>query len=267
MSASLMQTCPCHAPGDDPAEITTLHQAAFHQNNQRLEELLQDNADVSATQTPRDFTPLHYAVQFGDEKSVQLLIDAGSNVSARSYDGVTPLHNTSAGGNVRITEMLLKAGANVESRNIDEETPLHVVRWGGCLGEGGDTLLHRAAQSSSELVRDLVKGGIDLEATNDEGATALHCAAAWGETASMQIIIESGANFNAANNDGETVLHIVAGNPSLRSGRDSGTKAKLLIDAGADIHAKAKSSETPLAYAVDCEGKAVEKVLREMGAA
>lgn len=127
MSASLMQTCPCHAPGDDPAEITTLHQAAFHQNNQRLEELLQDNADVSATQTPRDFTPLHYAVQFGDEKSVQLLIDAGSNVSARSYDGVTPLHNTSAGGNVRITEMLLKAGANVESRNIDEETPLHVV--------------------------------------------------------------------------------------------------------------------------------------------
>jgi ankyrin repeat protein len=83
----------------------------------------------------------------------------------------------------------------------------------------------------------------------------------------MQIIIESGANFNAANNDGETVLHIVAGNPSLRSGRDSGTKAKLLIDAGADIHAKSKSSKTPLAYAVGCECKAVEKVLRETGAA
>lgn len=219
---------------------------------------------------------------FGETQIAKLLIDTGADVSAKDCYGNTALHISASHENIGIVKALLDAGADVNAVNNNGDPVLHHAMSDGpeCVkflidhganihlkGEGGDTLLHRAAQSSSDLVRDLVKGGADLEATNDEGATALHCAAAWGETASMQIIIERGANVKATNNDGETVLHIVAGNPSLRSGRDSGTKAKLLIDAGADIHAKAKSSKTPLDYAVDCEGKAVEKVLREMGAA
>ena len=59
-------------------------------------------------------------------------------------------------------------------------------------------------------VKKLIELGADLGATDQDGWTPLHCAAAEGHLDVMKELIDAGAPVNQANNDGDTPLHYAA---------------------------------------------------------
>jgi ankyrin repeat protein len=73
-------------------------------------------------------------------------------------------------------------------------------------------------------------------------------------------LINNGADVNASGNDGDTALMWASWNGHYDI-------AKLLIDAGADVNAKNNFGETALMYASRCNGHpAIIELLRSKGA-
>lgn len=109
--------------------------------------------------SPDGFTPLGLAAFFGQEETVELLIDEGADVNARSRNamGVAPLHSAVASGNARIVRALLEANAAVDPVQQGGFTPLHGAAFAG----------------NGDIVRLLLDAGADPAARTDEGKTPL----------------------------------------------------------------------------------------------
>jgi uncharacterized protein len=96
---------------------------------ERLRVLLDaDPARVSAW-SPDGFTPLHYAVFFGDPETVRFLAERGADLEtpARNEEiagGALPLHSAVAAGRRETVEALLAAGADPRSQRPGGGTPL-----------------------------------------------------------------------------------------------------------------------------------------------
>ncbi|RPB08502.1 ankyrin, partial [Morchella conica CCBAS932] len=77
----------------------------------------------------------------------------------------------------------------------------------------GSTALHMASREGhSEVVRVLLKRGVDQTAVDKSGYTALHLATFYGKTQAAAVFFESGPNelVNRRVNSGHTPLHMAA---------------------------------------------------------
>ncbi|MBO3699894.1 ankyrin repeat domain-containing protein [Roseivirga sp. E12] len=61
----------------------------------------------------------------------------------------------------------------------------------------------------TEAAKALIEGGADIEATSADGSTALHSAAFFGRTEIVKALLAKGANTNARNSFGSTALESV----------------------------------------------------------
>lgn len=106
--------------------FTALHLAAFFNQPDVVELLLERHADIHAVAKNRTFapgaTPLHCAVAGGNARSVTMLLNAGAKVNERSQGGYTPLHLATGAGNEDIVAILLRHGADVRLRTDDGST-------------------------------------------------------------------------------------------------------------------------------------------------
>ena len=93
-------------------------------------EYLRLGGDVNARDKDGN-TPLHWAVWYGHDNIVELLLAAGADVNARDEDGKTPLHLAAQWGREGCARLLLAAGADVNARDNYGNTPLYyAARWG-----------------------------------------------------------------------------------------------------------------------------------------
>jgi len=82
---------PVNSPSRNPLRVMPLHSAIANKRTEIVKLLLDDGADVNATQAD-DFTPLHEAAQNGLLDVTQWLIDRGAAINPRlSSNGKTPL--------------------------------------------------------------------------------------------------------------------------------------------------------------------------------
>ena len=159
--------------------------------------------------------------------------------------------------------------------------------------ESGSPLIQAVRSGSIDQVRDLLRNGVDVNATQGDGATALHWAAHRSDVAATELLIRAGADVNRANELGATPLWlaslngdaVIAGklldaradpNRALASGETplmtaarSGSvqTVTLLIDHGADINATERvRGQTALMWAVDQRHTAVVRTLLTRGA-
>jgi ankyrin repeat protein len=125
----------------------------------------------------------------------------------------------------------------------------------------GATALHWAVfHGDKELVQQLVRAGANVGAANREGATPMWLASVLGDPAILSALIEGGADPNEKMPLGRTPLMVAA-----RTGRVDAMK--VLLDHGADPNAKETlRGTTPLMWAAD-EGHAEAiKLLIDRGA-
>ena len=64
--------------------------------------------------------------------------------------------------------------------------------------------MRAAFKGRADAVRDLIERGVDVEACDAEGYTALHCAAEAGRSDVVDILLKAGANARAATAKGRT---------------------------------------------------------------
>src|SRR6478735_5600946 len=125
----------------------------------------------------------------------------------------------------------------------------------------GATALHWAVyREDAELVDMLVRAGANVKVTNREGVTPLMMAALYGDAAIIDRLLKAGADAKALGLNGETMLMFAArnGNPAA---------VKLLIEAGADVNATENLRHTTaLMWAAEQKHPEAVKVLLANGA-
>jgi ankyrin repeat protein len=166
--------------GAPPAN--SLADAAMNGNKQAVRALLQQKANVNATQIDGT-TALHWAARADDLETADLLIKAGANVSAANHDGATPLLLATINGSSAMIEKLVKAGA-------DPNVPVT---------KDGDTALMMAARTgNTDAVKMLLSHGAKINtAENWGGTTALMWAVSEGHPDVVKVLVDAGADVNA----------------------------------------------------------------------
>lgn len=74
----------------------------------------------------------------------------------------------------------------------------------------GSSIHLAALQGNTQVIRQYIEAGSDLNQKDAYGSTPLIIAATFGKTEVARVLIEGGADLNAANNDGSTALHVAA---------------------------------------------------------
>jgi len=140
--------------------------------------LIAAGADVNAT-TDNGGTALMFAAIRGDLETQTALIDAGADVNAIGGFDWTALMVASVKGHVLAARQLLMSGANPNLSDIYGWTPL----------------MRAVYEARIEVVQALMEASeIDLNVKNDQGATALHLAAAKGNEQLARALLLAGAN-------------------------------------------------------------------------
>ena len=138
-------------------------------------------------------TCVSWAAERGDADALKTLLQFDANVNLPDGQGNTPLHYVR---NNTCVDILLAAGADITARNSFGHTPLHMV----CRGAGSLPLLKR-----------LIEGGININATDHSGETAL-CTATFGKHAECALhLIQHGADIDMAigtNGLGDGPIHM-----------------------------------------------------------
>jgi ankyrin repeat protein len=224
-----------------------LVEAVRNRDAVQVRALLAERVDANVKQ-PDGATALHWAAQWEDLATVDLLIHAGAEVNAANDYGVTPLAVACQNGgtaSAKVVEKLLNAGANPNASLPSGETVLMSASFAGNVdtvkvlldrgagvnakeaAKGQTALMWAASQGHREVVRVLLDHGADVNARSMGQFTPLLFAARRGDIELARTLIAAGADIEAKGADGSTPLLIATfrGHVNL---------AKALLDSGAD---------------------------------
>ena len=110
----------------------------------------------------------------------------------------------------------------------------------------GRTALHwAAARGDSYAVDTLLTFGADLEIADNLGSTALHYSA-WNKTRCLELLLTSGANPNCKNKNGDTPLHWAATAATVATDATKPQSVEMLLQHGAELNATNICKVTPL---------------------
>jgi ankyrin repeat protein len=188
---------------------------------------------------------LHRAACRNQHACLRLLLERGADVGVRDFpDNAYPLHVAAAVADLATIEILVEAGSDVIGEGDDYE--VGVLGWATCfrrvradvaaylLGHGARLNLWTAiALDRADAVRGLASGDPGLLSArmtrNQHRRTALHHAAAKNRPQIVALLLELGADPNAVDATGATALTTAA-----REDSDLGIVA-MLVEAGAKL--------------------------------
>ena len=188
-----------------------------------LRELFPDNDNIYIQ--GRNFSKIHEAVLgIGCIELEQALIFNSGDINTLDSNGSSPLIWALRRRDAIAVENLLKAGADPNARTKSGATALHFAAWYsdllsvktllryGAMTTHTDSSLRNALQFAaqsgrgSEISRTLLAAGIDIEAQDIWGTTALgHCASV-NNVSDIALLLDLGAQINAADAEGDTPL-------------------------------------------------------------
>ncbi|XP_046574514.1 ankyrin-3-like [Haliotis rubra] len=162
-----------------------------HYSDTVLEVLTKLGSDLLNMQTPTGQTALHYAVQNDRAKGTQMLLEQGANHSIQDIGGMTALHLAAIYQNIDCFHLLLHFKADPYIKDAQKRTVLHYLATG--------------ERSTIEQLENICTF---VNEADEDGWTALHCAAKSGTNETMQYLIAKGAETCVVDNNGKTALHI-----------------------------------------------------------
>ena len=184
--------------------------------------LIQNGANVNQ-EADNGSTPLTLASDLGKTELVELLLKNGADVNYElPVTKFTPLLLASRGGHLATVEQLIKSGANV---NYKDTTGMSILTWS-------------MLPNNTEIAKTLINSGADVS-----GVFALQAALAHNNANMVKFLVKHAVDINGSAY-GEMPLIVWAAKNNM-------TKAvQILIDNGADIHAKSTDGTTALDYAL-----------------
>nr|XP_022912168.1 ankyrin repeat domain-containing protein 27-like [Onthophagus taurus] len=149
----------------DEKGASFLHHASKYNHPDIIHFLIIEGFNINSPDF-RGYTPLHYAVSYGNQHGTFLLLHSGCNANLKDFEeGNTPLHVAVKNGHENCVEALLFF-TNNNGENIDVN----------CLNNSNDTPLHFAAKFGYlNLVKLLVDFGA-INKVNKKGLTPLSLA-------------------------------------------------------------------------------------------
>ena len=257
--------------------ITPLIAAARNGYARIVKVLLDDNADVNATDKYGRSALLESARFAKDMEVITLLVKSGADINAVDNDRNTALSLAAAShlDPVEVVRGLLRLGADSSMKNFDGMTPIQIASSLGrtemvkvimrAEDEGLDPLL------VSRLVAAIMEGDVsqvqsmlkditaerltDALSTPRQQCKVLLKASFYGMTEIVEMLIDGGVDINSFNDDRNTAL-----NHAARGNRIE--VAKLLIKRGCDVNFPTERRYTPIDFSTSDE---MIQLLRENG--
>ena len=159
-----------------------------------VKHLVEGGADPDIAESRHGRTPLNLAAELDIQDAVEPLLKGGANIHIQDHEGHTALHASARLPNADMVDRLLNGGADPHIHGVNR----------------GDTaLMQAAAHDSTESVERLLKAGADPDARDNDGASALHHAAA-SAPSTVDRLVKGGADPNALDNQDQTPLHVAA---------------------------------------------------------
>lgn len=179
--------------------------------DKRLADLLADGAALESRRGPESETALHVATRRRRLKAMEILLDHGAEIDARTAGGKTAFAHAARRGFDEVLELLTARGADPslsppdqfaaavlngrleEARRLLEAHP-DVARTGN--PEEDRVLADATGRPDPEPVRLLLSAGADLEAPGLDDGTPLHQAAWFGQPQNARLLLDAGAPLN-----------------------------------------------------------------------
>lgn len=237
------------APAGEPDLFggTTLHYAADLWDNAPIELLVQNGAPLEARYDDDlggvmecfgGQTALHRAVVNNNKSVIKQLLEAGADVDAQDLEDKTPLQMAAINDDISLVKLLLKNGARpgISDGNgltaIDLAMPLGhkaIIMLLLCSAderfqtEGEETALHIAASRGyKSIIVRLLENGIDIDARDGLGQTALHLAVIYRQYEIAKALMFEGADFET--------IHMPTGDDLLDLARSNGAGGKGMVE-------------------------------------
>lgn len=199
-----------------------------------LERLLDAEPDAAKERLAGEWTRLHVAALHNRLFEATLLTANGADANARCY-GWTPLHLGAAAGAQDVVARFLEKKLDPNAKTPGGQTVLHAALGLGVSPAYGVLML----QPDVVTVKALLAAGADVNATDAEGATPLHGAAAFDDKGVVEALLAGGADVKAADSRGRTPLHRAAECGAAEV-------ADALLNAGADVNALDAQGRAPI---------------------
>lgn len=148
----------------DSNKIGLLYLAAYTDDLELAEKLLQSHTDPNTTLAEQESSPVFIAVQHGYPKLVQLLLKYGASPNLDRPAG-GPLHVAAMGYDLAITRILINFGASVNQTNEEGSTPLHFA----------------AMKENLIMAACLLENGAIPDQPNKKGVTPIEIAEAFNQ--------------------------------------------------------------------------------------
>ena len=226
--------------------------------------LKQENYDFHARDKEHAML-LASVVQSGDVDTVRELLALGISPESSFGKGNTALSITAGLHSVEMLKLLLENGAGAHDVQALNAALISAARQGGLeqthllLDYGADpkipesnsgytVLMAAASGERPDVVREILKRHVDVNAHDNNQQTALYAAVengSWKHEGAdgpevVRLLLEAGADPKIEAPYGSTVLHIFGVNPTI---------ARQLIAAGANVNARDRLGQTPLFHA------------------
>ena len=281
---ALLENGAAEVDAKDTRHRTPLSLAANKGQLDVVKILLNHGANVNV-QDSWNHSPLHESASNGHLEVLKELIKNGANLELKDkHVESTALESAFLGGHIECVQELLKSGAKIPKKqdinNQFEFEPIlhHVVSEGSKIpkemikilvehgadiderDESNNTALHRAIQNvvleDNRIIKELLKHGANLEATNNDKMTPLMSAAYMKNLEVMKILVQHGAKVDFMNEDDDKTALVYATAPYHRSlffafcSYDNVSSIEecmnFLVDNGANIHFRYKDNLTLL---------------------
>lgn len=209
-------------------------------------------------------TALIMASRSGNMDLVRYLLEElHSDINHRDRFGWSPLYCAVQDNHPDLVRYYLERGADVNIRDWDKQTTLML-----CFES-----VFIPADDAVAMAEILLQAGVELDAKDRKGRTALFYAMEKGNDKAMEFLLDSGASLEIRDKKGNTALLYALLRYNCKFGfhsfqnrkREAGESKKLfdvakkLISRGADVNAANKEGITPLMLA---KGKLLQCLLR-----
>ena len=169
-------------------------------------------------------------------ETLKVLLAVGASKEDQA-DKDWALASVARSGNVEAVRDLIAYGANPKAHPIDKER-----------SGAGSLLIYAAESGNPDMVREILRYHLKLDARDNEGKTAIFAAGEFrnsdkegARVECVRLLAEAGADVSARDYEGNTPLHEI----------DLTDVEEELLQLGADVNARNNDGETPIFTTVD----------------